>query len=911
MSGAPDMLAAALAAYDAGLCVVRVGLDGNKKPMSVGGWGAVNKKSGERGAGWKRFQTERATRDTVTKWFARNHPGLGVICGKVSGNLEMLELEARAVNEGLFDRLVELAKAEGRYELLERVVNGYTETTPSGGLHWLYRVLGIDVAGNTKLAMRRKTDDELLDDPSNPNFTMIETRGEGGFTVCAPSHGAVHRSGKPYELIRGSFATIPTLTAAEYEQLHDLCRQLSEVSSVEPPPPAPLDPDKRVKVTAWSGGVVGKSWIRAVTHHLASRWTMRSLLEHYGWQHHHDADGMTYMVHPSAHHDWSASINSNDRVVLFTSSLGLAYYDGKSSQTSSYGLLDMVAYYEDNGDHMAAARRIADETGIYARWEAEQQATWQAEQEEFRRLVGLAGNDHDHAGDNTTGATPTTPATTDTSPTTTGTTDTSPATTGAAVVVPDPDGVVVIDDALDAPDGYRYSDLGNALRLVAKTRGNLRYVPKWRRWIVYDGGRWRLDHADTLVSYKAGQIGKLLLTKSYIHELWKIADEKTRKEAVARHLSWARRSEMAAGMAGTIGAAASIPGVAIDHSLLDADPWLFNCTNGTVELRTQVLRPHSADDLLTMQAAVAYDPTATAPQFLAFITEILPDPEVRRFVQRLFGIVLVGAQVEHILLVALGAGANGKSTLTKIVADILGDYAVVASVDLLLALKHDTHPTSKASLFRRRFAHSGELPQGAKLDEAQIKRLTGGDEIVARRMREDEWQFIPSHTLFLHANHRPAIDGTDDGIWRRVLLIPFDVQIPPERRDSRLADTIVAEESAGVLRWMLDGLADYLEHGLCPPDIVKVATNAYREASDTVAAFLTDHGATFVPGATVSANYLMAIHGEWFNANGIGDKEKDHYQRVVGELKRRGVEQARNKARGRYWRGLALGGDNG
>jgi putative DNA primase/helicase len=881
---APDMRAAALEAWDADLCVVRAKTDGNKLPVNVPGFGRVDPATGKRGAGWKLFQEQRPTRETVAEWFADGHAGLGVVCGAVSGNLEMLELEGRAVREGLPDRLAELVKAAELDDLFARLVNGYMEQTPSDGIHWLYFVSGDVALPSTKLAMRPKTDDELAADPKSKHHTLIETKGEGGFSVCAPSHGTTHKTGKPYVMVRGSFATIPTITADERRQLHDLCRQLSEVdTSKRTPPPEPVPVDQRVQVGPWSQRTIGNSWVKVVREHLKQTVTMRALLERYGWTYAHDAQGIAYMAHPSASHDVSALINKSDRLLVFSSNTSFEHYGETGGQTRTYDRLEVIAEYECGGDRMAAARRIADETGIYATWQSERTAQRQADYEELRKLVYVL-DDPAPTVDTTTGEITTTPAT---------------------AVVAD-----TTSDLLDAPDGYRYSDTGNAHRLIAMAGNSLRFVPKWRRWIVYADGRWQLDHADTLVAHKAGQIGVSLLAEPFMRALWEITDEKKRNDAIARHLSWARRSEMTAGIAGTIGTAATVPGVAIDHALLDADPWLFNCRNGTVDLHTGNRRPHRADDMLTMQAAVDYDPTAKAPRFLAFLAEILPDNELRYFVQRLFGTVLVGAQVEHILPVALGGGANGKSTLTKIVADIVGDYAVVASVDLLLALKHDTHPTSKASLFRRRFAHSGELPQGARLDEAQIKRLTGGDEIVARRMREDEWQFIPSHTLFLHANHRPSIDGTDDGIWRRVLLIPFDVQIPPERRDSKLADTIVADEAPGVLRWMLDGLADYLDGGLRPPDVVKAATSAYRQASDTVASFLADCGATFDPTGTVAAGELLQRHAEWFASNGIGDKEKDHYQRVVLELKRRGVLSGRTSSRGRFWRGLAVGGDD-
>jgi putative DNA primase/helicase len=453
-----------------------------------------------------------------------------------------------------------------------------------------------------------------------------------------------------------------------------------------------------------------------------------------------------------------------------------------------------------------------------------------------------------------------------------------------------------IDSPLAGVDGRHYTDVGNAERLIEAHGEHLRYVPRWGRWIVYDGGRWRLDHADTLVSHLAASIGRALLDR--------IAEVYGNDRDTKAMLSWVRRSESAAGIAAALTVAATQPGVAIDHETLDADPWLLNVQNGTIDLRTGELRPHDPADMLTMQANVAFDANASASRFAGFVERVLPDPDVLGFVRRLLGLALLGDQPEHVLPIGLGGGANGKSTLTRIVAASLGEYAIVASRDVLLALKHDTHPTAKSDLFRRRFAHSGELPPNAKLDEAQVKELTGGDRIKARRMREDFWEFDPSHLLWLHANHRPMIEGTDDGIWRRVLLIPFDVQIPTDERDPRLADRIIGDEAPGVLNWMLAGLADYLTDGLRVPDIVRGATQRFRAESDTVAAFLAENGITFEPGRSISTGELLELHGDWFAANGPNEPEKGHYQRVVTVLKEHGARSRKTPSRGRFWEGV-------
>jgi len=460
------------------------------------------------------------------------------------------------------------------------------------------------------------------------------------------------------------------------------------------------------------------------------------------------------------------------------------------------------------------------------------------------------------------------------------------------------------DNVHMGPDGFRYSDHGNAERLAARHGDEIRYVPAWGRWIVFHGGRWHLDHGETFVSALAAELGRQLL--EHVGDVYHDADA---MKALRR---WVVKCESVVGVAATLRAARSLPGLAIDHELLDGEGWLLNAANGTIDLRTGELRPHRPSDLLRMRASVPFEAAATAPAWSAFLATILPDDEVRSFVQRLLGVVLLGEHREEVLPICVGGGANGKSTLTRIVSKVLGDYAEVTTRDLFLALKHDTHPTAKADLFRIRFSHSGELPAGARLDEAQVKELTGGDRVKARRMREDFWAFDPTHTFWLHANHRPLIDGTDDAIWRRVLLIPFDVQIPPAERDPELARRIVDTEAPGVLNWMLDGLRAYRADGLRVPDAVRAATVAYRQESDTVAAFLVEAGLVFGPGKAISTNDLMKAHGEWFAAAGTDGPEKAHYQRLVAVLKERGVTQGRSKA-GRRWVGVdlpAIEGDN-
>lgn len=200
----------ALAAHDAGLCVVKVKLDGSKRP-DVGSW--------------KKYQAARPSRDTVAGWFP--HPAIGVLCGAVSGGLEMLEFEGRAVAEGKLAAFVERCADHGLADLLDRIEAGYCERTPSGGIHYLYRC--DEIEGNLKLARRPSTPEELAENPDEPLQVLIETRGEGGFVVVAPTTGAAHLSGQGWVLQRGGFDTIATITAEERAALFAMARSFDEI----------------------------------------------------------------------------------------------------------------------------------------------------------------------------------------------------------------------------------------------------------------------------------------------------------------------------------------------------------------------------------------------------------------------------------------------------------------------------------------------------------------------------------------------------------------------------------------------------------------------------------------------------------------------------------------------------------
>jgi N12 class adenine-specific DNA methylase/SAM-dependent methyltransferase len=331
---APDMAAAALAWWDAGCSVIRVATDGTKS--SVGEW--------------TRYQQRRAPRDQVAAWFAQGHPGIGVVCGAVSGDLEMFELEGRAVAEQLDERLRDQLAANGHAELWRRLREGYLERSPSGGLHLLYRVEG-GVEGNTKLARRAARDDELTtaeqdrsrDKGKRAQRVLLETRGERGMVVVAPSHGPVHETGQPWHLVAGSPATIPTITAAERDALHMAARSLDQL-----PPPTPI-PDPVVRTgrqrTAGDGVLPGTDF--------NERGTWEQVLEPHGWVTVGRDSTRTYWRRPGKTRGISATTGgtTGDYLYVFSTSTDLPS-EAAMSKWRVYALLD------HGGDFSAAAKAL-------------------------------------------------------------------------------------------------------------------------------------------------------------------------------------------------------------------------------------------------------------------------------------------------------------------------------------------------------------------------------------------------------------------------------------------------------------------------------------------------------------------------------------------------------------------------
>jgi putative DNA primase/helicase len=443
--------------------------------------------------------------------------------------------------------------------------------------------------------------------------------------------------------------------------------------------------------------------------------------------------------------------------------------------------------------------------------------------------------------------------------------------------------------------GFNRTDLGNAERLVARNGDDLRYCHPWRKWLDWDGKRWAIDTTGT-VARLAGETVRLIYDEAK-HE----TDPDVRK-ALARH---AIASEARARIDAMVALAASQPGIPVKPEELDTDPWLLNCSNGTVDLRTGELREHNRADLLTKLAPVAYDPNAVAPTFKAFLERILPSEPLRKFVQRAIGFAAWGIVSEEVLLIFYGSGDNGKTTLVNVILDALGDYAIQAARELLL-VKRGTHPTELTDLFGARFVACSETDDGRRLAEALVKHLTGREKIRARGMRQDFWEFTPTHTVCLATNHRPEIRGTDHAIWRRIKLVPFEVRIPEEEKDKDLPRKLGAE-LPGVLAWIVRGCLEYQRIGLGEPEKVTQATAGYRAEMDVLAAFIEDR--CVIRGEVETpATPLYKTYREWCEEAGEQPEKQTAFGRRLGErgdLVSFTISKGANKGR-KGWRGIGL-----
>lgn len=448
----------------------------------------------------------------------------------------------------------------------------------------------------------------------------------------------------------------------------------------------------------------------------------------------------------------------------------------------------------------------------------------------------------------------------------------------------------IVASAAPYAEGHN-TDLGNALRLVRQHGGKLRYVPEWGTWLAWNGCYWERD--------RTGEV--MRLAKSTVRQMYAEASSKQDSGQRAALVKWALASESEKRLQAMVALARSEAGIATAVESLDQDQWLLNVANGTIDLRSGKLRAHNPDDLITRMIHTDYDPDATAPRWDAFLYEIMDgDKSLIGYMQRLVGYTLTGDVSEQVMPFLHGFGANGKTTFLNAVLNLMGPYAKQGDPQLLMTRSSDAHPTNMADLQGSRMVACSEVDDGRSFAEATVKQLTGGDQIKARFMRADFFEFAPTHKLWFSANHQPIVKGTDYAIWRRIRLIPFEVTIPEGVRDRDLPAKLRAE-LPGILAWAVRGCLGWQAGGLQEPERVRAASDAYRTEMDVIGQFI-DEACVVDPAAEVEAKRLYGTYGDWCEASGLKACAMQSFGR---RMKERGYDKRRSTG-GRYrYRGIA------
>ncbi|ADU49179.1 DNA primase family protein [Intrasporangium calvum] len=427
-----------------------------------------------------------------------------------------------------------------------------------------------------------------------------------------------------------------------------------------------------------------------------------------------------------------------------------------------------------------------------------------------------------------------------------------------------------------------------AYRLARRYVDRLLYV-HGLGWHHFDGKRWAEDdqgHARRAVL----EVLRESLAES-------VGDKQLRMDVT--------RCESAAGVSGVLDIAAALVEFAATVRDVDADPWLLNCANGTLDLRTRALRPHDPSDRLTKVTTGAYDPEADSSEWHAFLASVLPDQDERAYLQRVIGQSVYGRVREHLFPVLIGVGANGKGTTYGAISHAMGDYASIINPELLMVRERGgVGGPEMMTLMGARLVIGSETEDGRKLDETLMKRLTGGDELTARRLYREPVSWRPSHQLIYVTNHLPKVKGNDPATWRRIRVVPFDVVVPVMQRDPELPERLALHADA-ILTWVIAGHFDYEDNGgMREPASVVRATGAFQADSDAVARFIAEECETG-DYVHVRTRDLYGAWRRWAVSEGADEMSERAFAK---ELDRLGYE-ARRTRNGAVRAGLTLPDD--
>lgn len=704
-----------------------------------------------------------------------------------------------------------------------------------------------NTSGNRKLAR-------------TPNKAVIaETRENGGYSVIAPTDGRFHASGKPWARISGSPATAITLTPDQLDDVLAIFRTLDETPAAKPVQRPTIERRTEDGITPGDDYEAKTSWAQ--------------ILEPHGWKPAFTRGQETFWSRPGKQHGISASTGhatDRDRLYVWSSSTD---FDTEVPYTkfAAYAVLN------HDGDYTRAAKALAaegygQESRHYAPIAQDRDLdTWitnnRTDVKQPERREATAGDD------------------------TALTENGKPAseTAGKAEKTEEQAQTVI-----EEPVEYTRTDDGNALRFADAYTGQFRWIPQKETWAAWDGSKWNIEDGKAQAVEAARQLMRALPQDDKL-------DITHRKRSLSNNAINAMLS-----------LAHNTAGIYTPLQNFDTNPYLLNTPKGTVDLHTGVLTPPNPAVLCLRSTTIAPDFNMPTPRWNRFLDQtFLGDTSLITYMQRFFGMCVLGKTAERILPFLHGAGANGKSTMLNVIQTILGigatGYTLTSPAEILT--QTNRHPADIAALQGIRLAIIAELEERARIAEAKTKELTGGDNLTARFMGKDFFTFTPTHNFVILTNNVPDTGGGgSQALWRRIRNIPFPYVVPKNERDPNL-ETKLLTEAPGILAWIIKGTIDYLQHGLPEPGAVTRATAAYEAEQNTVAQFLTEcctlHDANRDLFQVRKAE-LRSKYETWCRINGytpVGQKQ------LTQRLERAGVGSTKGTHGARYFIGITIDAD--
>jgi putative DNA primase/helicase len=437
--------------------------------------------------------------------------------------------------------------------------------------------------------------------------------------------------------------------------------------------------------------------------------------------------------------------------------------------------------------------------------------------------------------------------------------------------------------------GESFSDFFNASMMIKDWGEDIRYCSPWKKWLIWDGCRWNIDELREI--YDMGKLS--------IEAMVEKAPDCPSTDDGLNLIAHSRRSSTARKVDAMLSTTSSDPLIRIAPDALDQDQFLFNCSNGVIDLKSGRLSPHDRERMITKYSPVPYNEEALCPHWKQFLKDIFDNnKELIKFIQRFLGCSLTGDMSSQSMFILYGTGANGKSTFINVVSRIMGDYATTTPTETFMQKKGEQATNDIARLKGARFVTAMESDDHGRLAESVIKRLTGNDMISARFLYGEYFQFTPTFKIVMATNHKPRIGGMDHAIWRRIKLIPFEATFTEEKQDKKLTGKLV-KEMPGILSWMVEGCLRWQKEGLGSALAIKDATDEYRNQMSDVQMFLAEK-CELDEDDMIQSSLLYGEYTAWCEENHERPKSNRNFSMMLSES---GMDKVRLSA-GIFWLGI-------